>query len=85
MDAVAMRLREIGDAVKSLSSAVTSTEPAIKWPQIARMRDVLAHHYFATHHEIIQSTVDKDLDPLETAVGRMLAQLPADGSDNSRA
>lgn len=82
MDAVAMRLLEIGEAVKSLSDASTAAEPAIKWRQIARTRDVLAHHYFATHPEIIQSTVDKDLDSLEAAVARMRAQIQVDEPEN---
>ena len=42
------------------------------------MRDVLAHHYFATHPEIIQATIDKDLDPLEVAVVRMRSKIESD-------
>lgn len=75
MDAVAMRLLEIGEAAKSLSDASTATEPTIKWRQIARMRDVLAHHYFATHPEIIQATIEKDLDPLDEAIARMRGKI----------
>ena len=70
-----MRLLEIGEAVKALSSTTTSTEPDIKWRQIAGMRDVLAHHYFATHPEIIQATIDKDLDPLDEAIARMRGKI----------
>ena len=44
MDAVAMRLLEIGEAVKLLDEEVTSSEPGIKWQDIAGMRDFLAHH-----------------------------------------
>ena len=50
-------------------------EPDIKWRQIARMRDVLAHHYFATHPEIIQATIDKDLAPLNEAIARMRGKI----------
>ena len=70
-----MRLLEIGEAVKALSSTTTSTEPDFKWRQIAGMRDVLAHHYFATHPEIIQATIDKDLDPLDEAIARMRGKI----------
>jgi len=38
MDAVRIRLLEIGEAVKSLSPELTATEPDIPWRQIARMR-----------------------------------------------
>jgi len=85
MDAVAMRLLEIGEAVKSLGDDATSAEPAIKWRQIAGMRDVLAHHYFATHPEIIEATIDKDLDPLEGAVVRMRSKIESDKPGNPEA
>lgn len=39
MDTVAMRLLEIGEAVKALSPEITATEPDIKWRDIAGMRD----------------------------------------------
>jgi uncharacterized protein with HEPN domain len=71
MDAVSMRLLEIGESVKALSDTAKASESGIKWRQIAGMRDVLAHHYFATHPEIIQATVDKDLGELAGAVSRM--------------
>lgn len=47
LDAVAMRLLEIGEAVKSLAVELTDREPEIPWSKIAGMRDFLAHHYFA--------------------------------------
>lgn len=77
MDAVAMRLLEIGEAVKSLSVEITSTEPAIKWRDIAGMRDFLAHHYFTTSPEVVQAVLDKDLQPLAQAVARMRERLSA--------
>nr|WP_245354138.1 HepT-like ribonuclease domain-containing protein [Brachybacterium sacelli] len=72
MDAVAMRLLEVGEAVKSLSEEVTSSEPDIPWRAVAGMRDFLAHHYFVTNPEVIQAVIDKDLEPLDMAVGRLL-------------
>jgi uncharacterized protein with HEPN domain len=42
-DAVRIRLLEIGEAVKALRLELLATEPEIPWPQIARMRDHLAH------------------------------------------
>jgi len=79
MDAVAMRLLEIGEAVKGISPELTATEPDIQWSDIAGMRDFLAHHYFATNPEIIQLTIDKRLAPLAGAVERMKGLLPPEG------
>ncbi|WP_415140792.1 DUF86 domain-containing protein [Nocardioides sp.] len=78
LDAVAMRLLEIGEAVKSLSPELTESEPEIPWRRIAGMRDFLAHHYFATSPEIVQAVIDKDLPPLADAVARLRASLPPD-------
>lgn len=74
LDAVAMRLLEIGEAVKGLSPELTVTEPDIDWRGIAGMRDFLAHHYFATRPDIIQLTIDKRLPPLAEAIDRLRNQ-----------
>lgn len=79
MDAVAMRLLEIGEAVKGISPELTATEPDIPWNDIAGMRDFLAHHYFATNPEIVQVTLDKRLAPLADAVERIKGLLPPEG------
>jgi uncharacterized protein with HEPN domain len=76
MDAVAMRLLEIGEAVKGLSGQLTAAEPDIDWRGVVGMRDFLAHHYFATRPDIIQLTLDKRLPPLEAAIER-LRERPA--------
>jgi uncharacterized protein with HEPN domain len=74
-DAVAMRLLEIGEAVKALPSDLTASEPDIPWNDIAGLRDFLAHHYFATNPEIVQAVIDKDLTPLANAVERIRTSL----------
>lgn len=70
-DAVRVRLIEIGEAVKALSSEVVEAEPAIPWKAIARMRDQLAHRYFDTDHAIVRDVVDNELDPLLGSPRRM--------------
>lgn len=77
IDAVAMRLLEIGEALKGLSQETTGAEPDVDWRSIAGMRDFLAHHYFATNPQVIQTTLDKDLPVLAIAVRRLLARLNA--------
>lgn len=84
-DAVRIRLLEIGEAVKALPENLTSTEPDIPWRQIARMRDHLAHRYFMTELEILQSTDEEDLGPLRNAVDHMRARsLSGSGEDSTQ-
>jgi uncharacterized protein with HEPN domain len=77
-DAVRIRLVEIGEAVKSLDPELLESEPEIPWRQISRMRDHLAHRYFATDHAVVQAVIDKDLAPLLDAVARM-SKINQDG------
>jgi uncharacterized protein with HEPN domain len=74
-DAVRVRLIEIGEAIKALPADLLSREPAIPWPEIAQMRDRLAHHYFDTSHAIVAATVDHDVPELETAVRKLLGRV----------
>ena len=64
--------------MKSIPAEVVATEPGTPWRDIAAMRDRLAHHYFDTHHSIVQSTVENDLPPLEQAVLRLQAGAGSD-------
>lgn len=74
-DAVRVRLIEIGEAVKTLPSALLERVPAIPWDQVAGMCDRLAHRYFDTSHAILQATVEHDLPELEEAVQQLYAHL----------
>lgn len=74
-DAVRMRLIEIGEAVKDLPPSLLDSEPGMPWPQIAGMRDRLAHRYFDTSHAAVRATVDEDLPDLERAVERIMTRV----------
>lgn len=78
-DAVRVRLIEIGEAVKALSTDLTATEPQIPWKDIARLRDHLAHRYFDTERAIVRDTVLHDVPDLGAAVLRMRQRAEADG------
>lgn len=76
-----VRLIEIGKAVKGVSVELLEQEPGLPWPQIAGMRDHLAHRYFDISHAILQATVDHDLPQLEAAVDRLLALTSGDDAE----
>ena len=70
-DACRVRLMEIGEAVKHLDPALLEREPTIAWNQIARMRDLLVHHYHDTDFAVVEAVVTERLTPLREAVLRL--------------
>ena len=72
VDAIRVRLIEIGEAVKVIDPQVLSREPEIPWAEISRMRDHLTHRYFDTAHSMVSATADTDVPLLAAAVERLL-------------
>jgi uncharacterized protein with HEPN domain len=70
-DALLYRLLVIGEAVKALPAEFVAAEPSVPWSSIARLRDLLAHHYFRVDSEIIRHTIDAPLAELVAAVERL--------------
>ena len=52
-DAVMFNLQVIGQAVKNLPDEAKAAAPEADWSGPARMRDVIAHHYFAVDRLIV--------------------------------
>jgi uncharacterized protein with HEPN domain len=52
-DAVLFNLEVIGEAVKKLPEEAKASEPDTDWTGPARMRDLIAHHYFAVDPTIV--------------------------------
>jgi uncharacterized protein with HEPN domain len=52
-DAVLFNLQVIGEAIKKLPDDVRESVPGIAGAGPARLRDLIAHHYFAIDPEII--------------------------------
>ena len=46
LDAVQYRVMAIGEAVKSLSVPLRGAHSEVPWSDIARMRDLIGHHYY---------------------------------------
>lgn len=68
-DPIRVRLVEIGEAVKDVSSELLGQQPLISWRQVAAMRDQLAHRYFDTSHAIATQTVGSDLAEFGSKTG----------------
>ncbi len=70
-DACRARLMEIGEAVKYIGPDLLAAEPDVAWNQIARMRDVLVHHYHDTDFAVVESVIVERLPSLREAVVRL--------------
>jgi len=74
-DAVLRQLEVIGEAVKQLSTSTRERGPNIPWRDIAGMRDVLIHQYFAVDLQQVWEATQRDLGPLRQAVEEILGQI----------
>lgn len=52
-DAVLFNLAVIGEAAKNLPEEAKASVPQADWTGPARMRDLIAHHYFAVDRRIV--------------------------------
>jgi uncharacterized protein with HEPN domain len=69
-------LQIIGEAARGLPENVRVLAPAIPWPQIIGMRNVL-DGYFDIDQDIVWDAVNRDVPALKPAVERLLAELEA--------
>lgn len=68
----------LGEAAKAALAAdpsVEATLPEIEWSPIARMRDRVAHHYWATDREVVWATATVAVPELRAALAAALARL----------
>lgn len=68
------RLVVIGEAVKALPSDLLARQPQVPWREIARLRDLLAHHYYRVDALVIRRTVETPLIELRDAAARLLIE-----------
>ena len=73
--AVAKAFENIGEAVKNIPKEITNNYPSIPWSEIAKMRDVLTHHYFGVDDKILWDTLGEDFDNFENAINNILISL----------
>ena len=71
----------IGEASKHLPQEVRGRMPDVEWTKAARMRDRLAHHYFATLSVLVFETVRQRIEPLHAEVSRLIDELEPNAAE----
>lgn len=74
IDALTYRVITIGEAVKALSEEAVAAHPSVPWSRIARMRDLLTHHYFRRDAQVVLTTVEQHLADVEDACQALVRQ-----------
>lgn len=73
--AVAKSFENIGEAVKNIPKELTNEYPQIPWSEIAKMRDVLTHHYFGVDDRVLWDTLGEDFAEFEKAIKDILSKF----------
>lgn len=74
-DAVLRNIEIIGEAVKKIPVEIRDRYPEIEWRRIAGMSDVVAHHYFSIHDEIVWDIVINKIPTLEDQIKTVLDDI----------
>ena len=74
LDAIHYRVFTIGEAVKALSSGLRDAHPEVPWSDIARMRDLIGHHYYKLVPQIDRATIGDPIARLRAACAAILAE-----------
>jgi len=71
-----IRLVEIvGEASAKVSSEAQMKYPMIPWPQVIGMRNRLIHGYDSVDLDILWDTIELDLPPLISELGKILGKI----------
>jgi uncharacterized protein with HEPN domain len=73
-DALLFQFVIIGEAVKHLTPETRESVSEVPWPDIAGLRDLIAHEYFRIDMNRVLQIVERDLPPLEAAIDRLLGE-----------
>ena len=77
IDAITYRVFTIGEAVKALSPKLKLGHANVPWSNIAKMRDLIGHHYYRRDPQIILATIREPLTQLRAAC-KQIAPVASD-------
>lgn len=65
----------VGEACKSIPPKIRALAPNVPWRSIARMRDLLIHHYFGVKLDAVYKVARDDAPVLAREIESLLAKL----------
>ena len=74
INAISMPILQIGELTKNLSEEFCKTHNAIEWKQIARFRDILAHHYGSIDNKELWKTSHEDILELKNYLLKIITE-----------
>jgi len=74
-DAVLRNIEIVGEAVKKIPEKIKKQHPELEWHRITGMRDIVAHHYFSIHDEIVWDIVVNKIPELGERIGIILGEI----------
>jgi uncharacterized protein with HEPN domain len=66
--ATAKAFENIGEAVKQIPKEIQDEFSTVPWSEIAKMRDVLTHHYFGLDDKVLWDTLEEDFVVFESTI-----------------
>ena len=70
--ATAKAFENIGEAVKNIPQEITNEFPSIPWSEVAKMRDILTHHYFGVDDKVLWDSLEDDFDEFEDIIKQII-------------
>lgn len=74
LDAVQRNVFTIGEAVKALSAELRGRHRDVPWSDVARMRDLIGHHYYKLDPQIVRATIGDPVARLRARCEAILAE-----------
>lgn len=71
----------IGEAAKKVDPALREAHPQVPWSQMAGMRDVLVHGYWAVKLELVWDTIHRHFPPTIAQLKLIFDALPEEPFD----
>ena len=87
LDAIAMRLQVIGESVKRIQKKdplFFNSYADVEWNKIARLRDLVSHHYEHVDYEIVYDICNSHIPRLKDVIQKMTEELSETGGSQEK-